>query len=101
MAGEAQKINTTTVMWGLCERWEIVVPMRMGDDYAAMPLQDFHDMYGGLLYGLNPEIDDADVRRELVECIGPEAENFTAGRCFDYLASLISQQMCRERGVTV
>ena len=94
-------MKTTKVMWGLRERWEIIIPVRMPEDYASMELEEFHDLYGGLLYDLNPEMDDADIWRELVEYLGPEADRFTAGQCFEFLASIISLQECRERGIAV
>ena len=94
-------MKTTTVMWGIREHWEIRIPVGMEEEYAKLEIDRFHDLYGGLLYDLNPEMDDADIWRELREYFGPSADSLTAGQCFEFMAELIAIEQCRQCGIEV
>ena len=84
-------MNTTTMLWGETEIFQIVYPWSMSEDLRSMERREFEDYYGGLLYDLNPGLDDEDIRRELFALDIPGASRFSAGRCFEVLAVLVAK----------
>jgi hypothetical protein len=87
--------DTRTVYWGSMGCWEVKIPADLADAFHSGPFDEDAEHYGPILYTLNPELDDADIRRELIECGLEHAENFTAGLCFEYLSWMIACE-CHE-----
>ena len=85
-------MTTSTTLWGETELWDIVVPDSLYEDLHQMKRRDFEDYYGGIVYDLNPDLDDADIRRELFALHIPGASMFSAGRCFEVLAVLLAKK---------
>tara|TARA_X000001388_G_C2217225_1_gene117755 strand:+ start:532 stop:951 length:420 start_codon:yes stop_codon:yes gene_type:complete len=89
--------------WGCSQGYlhQVIYPDNIHDKWQHLPLCVFQDMYGTLLYEINPDFDDADLRKELVRRGIPGAEKFSAGRCFEMLAVMIAiEEFMRDMGHT-
>ena len=89
--------NPTTLIesaWGSTNGYlhHVIYLDDIHEKWQHLPLAVFQDLYGTLLYDINSDLDDADLRRELIQRGIPGAEKFSAGRCFEMLAVMISME---------